>query len=88
MVKVYHDSLKAHGAEIHFIPENLYKQGDFVICISTNHSDIDELSFEQKGNMSIYLKFSEAIASTQRDYLKLQVGDNSDFKRLIIVEQK
>ena len=69
MVKVYHDSLKAQGAEIHFIPENLYKQGGFVICISTNHSDIDELSFEQKGNMSIHLKFSDALPSTQIVYL-------------------
>ena len=69
MIKVYHDSLKAHGAEFHFIPEEIYTKGGFVICISTNHSDVDELSFEQKGNMSIHLKFQNVMASTQIVYL-------------------
>ena len=32
-----------------------YDQLSSVSPISTNHSDIDELSFEQKGNMSIHL---------------------------------
>ena len=69
MIKVYHDSLKAHDAETHFIPQNIYKSGGFIICISTNHSDIDELSFEQKGNMSIHLKFSVPLPTTQIVYL-------------------
>ena len=69
MVNVYHDSLKAHGAELHFIPEEIYTKGGFVICISTNHSDVDELSFEQKGNMSLHLKFQNVMASTQIIYL-------------------
>ena len=53
-VNVYTDSLYAHGAQEYFIPYEIYGKGGFVIVISTNYSQNNELSFEQKRNMNIH----------------------------------
>ena len=64
-VNVYHDSLIAHGAEENFIPYELFAKGSFIITVSCNSSQNGQLSYENKGNLSIFLKFEDAIPHTQ-----------------------
>ena len=64
-VNVYHDSMIAHGANESYIPYELYSKGSFVITILCNSSQSGQLSYENKGNLSIYLRFEEPIPRTQ-----------------------
>ena len=64
-VNVYQDSLIAHSAQDGFIPFKMFKNGSFVISVATNHSQSGHLSYEQKGNMSVHLRFQNPIAQTQ-----------------------
>ena len=64
-VNVYHDSMIAHGASENYIPYELYSKGSFVITISCNSSKSGQLSYENKGNLSIYLRFEEVIPQNQ-----------------------
>ena len=64
-VNVYQDSLIAHSAQDGFIPFKMFKNGSFVISVATNHSQTGHLSYEQKENMSVHLRFQNPIAQTQ-----------------------
>ena len=68
-VNVYADSLREHSSEDTFIPYNMYTKGGFVITVSTNSSGPGMLSYEQKGNLDIHLRFAQPIAHTQIVYV-------------------
>ena len=66
-VNAYVDSLNAHNND-HFIPFEMYCKGGFLLVIKTNHSQNNELSFDQKGNLSIHLKFANNMPHNQMIY--------------------
>ena len=66
-VTAYVDSLNAHNND-HFIPFDMYCKGCFLLVIKTNHSQNNELSFDQKGNLSIHLKFNNNMVDNQIIY--------------------
>ena len=66
-VNTYVDSLNAHNKD-HFIPFEMYCKGGFLLVIKTNHSQSNELSFDQKGNLSIHLKFAANMVHNQMIY--------------------
>ena len=65
----YVNSLESQNNSENFIPYNCYTKGCFLLCIKTNHSQSNEISFEQKGNLSIHLKFSAAMDVNQKIYV-------------------
>ena len=65
----YVNSLETQNNSENFIPYNCYTKGCFLLAIKTNHSQSNELSFEQKGNLSIHLKFSSAMTANQKIYV-------------------
>ena len=65
----YVNSQLANENSPDFIPFHLYSNGGFLLIIKTNHSQKHELSFELKGNMSLHLKFKEALAENHVVYL-------------------
>ena len=66
-VSAFVDSLNAHNGD-HFIPFEMYCKGGFLLVIKTNHSQNNELSFDQKGNLSIHLKFAHNVNHNQMIY--------------------
>ena len=67
-LSAYVNSLNAHNNDENFIPFNLYTSGCFLLVVKTNHSQENELSFERKGNLSIHLRFNDAVVDNQIIY--------------------
>ena len=68
-VPSYVDSLEAQNNSENFIPYECFTNGCFLLSIKTNHSQENELSFEQKGNLSIFLKFAANLPVNQTIYV-------------------
>ena len=61
LINAYVDSLKAHDAETHFIPQQVFDKGGMVLVVKTNPSSLDDIYVEKRGNLSIQIKVNHAI---------------------------
>ena len=61
----YLNSLEAHGGD-YFVPFKNYTTGCFILCVNCNdQSEFNSVNIEKSGNLTITLKFRNALLRTQ-----------------------